>query len=70
MQTDQVAPQLHSFGLVREGTASDRTSWTLVGRSHLASDLCWASSCLPGLDQWRDSEGMFLKGSYEVRQKH
>lgn len=36
-----------------------------MGRSHLASsDLCQASTCLPGLDQRRDSEGMFLKRTW------
>lgn len=48
--------------LVGEETACNRRSRTLVGSSHLASsDLYQASTCLPGLDQWRDSEGCFLE---------
>ncbi len=35
-QTDQVASHLQSFGLIREGTASNRMSRTLVGWSHPA----------------------------------
>lgn len=50
---------LKKRGLMTGGTVGNRRSGTQVGRSQLASDLCQASTCLPGLDQWRDSEGMF-----------
>lgn len=69
-QTDQVAPHMQSWRSwekVQPATGGAGHRWGDLTRP---PDLCQASTCLLGLDLWRDNEGMFLKDLLRVPQKH